>query len=401
MRTSRRAVMLLSVGACIGAMAAGALFLLLEVPVAGQRADVRVGAYTARTSDGKPNLTGLWQAMTTAYVDLEDHPAEPAPFFQLGAVGATPMGQGIIEGQQIPYQPWAAERQAHNRRNRWTLDPEVRCYLPGVPRAMYMPYPFQIVHGTNDILMAFPFASADRVVHMAKRVQPAVDTWMGSSNGRWDGDTLVIDVTGFNDATWFDRAGNFHSEQLEVTERITPIDANALRYEVTIQDAKVFTRPWSMRTVLYRHLDEDLQFQEFKCVPFAEELIYGYLRRYPRETARRAPLEATSLMGCVTGGNLQPAQQPLVFEPTEPFVLVDVVTRTDVTAFAPSDYRVTGIDMTPWLGLRVRVEGTLVPAPATGAVAGVSILPEIRATAVSSIWGTCPSSPAWMPPGGR
>ena len=234
-----------------------------------------------RAWDGKPNLTGLWQSISTAYRNLEDHGPEPSPFFQLGAIGATPMGQGVVEGGEIPYQAAAVEKKRENFRNRWSRDPELRCYLPGIPRAMYMPYPFQVIQGNNEILMAFPFAGADRVVHMAKAVKPVVDSWMGTSNGRWDGDTLVIEVNGFNDTSWFDRAGNFHSEQLRVTERLTPVAPDALRYEATLEDAKVFTRPWSIRLNLYRLLEENAQLQEFKCVPYAEELVYGYLRKYP------------------------------------------------------------------------------------------------------------------------
>ena len=270
---------LLAVGGAVG-MFCGFAFSVMEVPAAGQVSPT-AATYTARTTDGKPNLTGLWQSMSTAYQNLLDHGPEPSPFYQLGAIGATPMGQGAVEGNVIPYQPWAAEKQAENFRNRWSRDPELRCYMPGIPRAMYMPYAFQIVHGNNEILMVFPFASSDRVVHMAKAVRSSVDTWMGTSNGRWEGDTLVIEANGFNDLSWFDRAGNFHSEQLRLIERITPIDANALDYEVTVEDPKVFTQPWKIRTVLYRRLEKNLQLQEFKCGPFAEELVYGYLRRYP------------------------------------------------------------------------------------------------------------------------
>jgi hypothetical protein len=108
-------------------------------------------------------------------------------------------------------------------------------------------------------------------------------------------------------------------------------------------------------------------------------------------------IEPPYYMGCVAGGNLQPVEQPFVLEPAEPFVLVDVVTRTSTTAFAPTNYRVTGMNMTPWLGMRVKVEGQVVPAPAAGTATGTNALPEIKATRVSSIWGTCPSRPAWTP----
>jgi hypothetical protein len=269
---------LFTAGALAGAVAVS-LSRAGEVPA---RAQVRSDAVSmTKTWDGKPNLTGLWQAMSTAYRNLQDHGPEPSPFFQLGAIGATPMGQGVVENNEIPYQPWALEKKQENFRNRWSRDPELRCYFPGIPRAMYMPYPFQIIHGNNEILMVFPFAGADRVVHTGKTVKPVVDGWMGTSNGRWEGDTLVIDATGFNDLTWFDRSGNFHSEQLKVVERITPIGADVVQYQVTFEDPKVFTRPWTIRMNLYRLLEENLKVQEFKCVPYAEELVYGYLRRYP------------------------------------------------------------------------------------------------------------------------
>jgi hypothetical protein len=269
--------------ALIGCMLALTLSVTLTdtLTVAQQAQAPRVAAYTARTADGKPDLTGLWQAMSTAYRDLQDHGPQPSPFFQLGAQGATPMGQGVVVGREIPYQPWAAEKKKENFLNRLTLDPEIRCYLPGIPRAMYMPFPFQIVQGNNEIYMAFPFATSDRVVYMKTPKEALLDAWMGTSNGRWEGDTLVIDAKGFNDQTWFDRAGNFHSEELHLVERITPMTTDALRYEVTVEDPKVFTRPWTLRLVLYRVLDENAQSPEFKCVPFAEELIYGYFRKYP------------------------------------------------------------------------------------------------------------------------
>ena len=279
MRTRSNAVMILLCGA--GVACAVSLFYATETPVAAQGQQGRVAAYTARTRDGRPNLTGLWQSLSTAYRNLQNHEAEPSPFFQLGAIGATPAGQGVVDGNEIPYLPAAAAKKQQNFRDRWSLDPELRCYLPGIPRAMYMPYPFQIIHGNNEILMAFPFASSDRVVHMTTPRKAVVDSWMGTSNGRWEGDTLVIDNTGFNDSTWFDRAGNFHSDKLHVVERIRPITADALNYEATIEDPEVFARPWKITLVLYRRLEANQLLPEYKCVPFAEELVFGYLRKYP------------------------------------------------------------------------------------------------------------------------
>ena len=249
---------------------------LLRTPEAGQAADTAV----VRTAGGTPDLNGIWQAIGTAHWNLQDHQARAGPVLELGATFAVPAGVGVVEDGGIPYQPWAAERQKENFDNWLTRDPEVKCYLPGVPRATYMPYPFQIVQtAANDILMAYEYASASRVIKMGKAEPPPVDTWMGQSVGRWEGDTLVVDVTGFNGQTWFDRAGNFHSEALHVIERFTPVHADLMDYRVTIEDPKVFTRPWTIRMPLYRRHGQSVQLLEFKCVEFVEEMMYGHLRK--------------------------------------------------------------------------------------------------------------------------
>ena len=238
-------------------------------------------ARPARTSDGHPNLSGIWQALGTAHWDLEDHSPAAGPFYQLGAQYAIPGGQGVVEGGEIPYKPEALAKKKTNLLNRLTLDPEIKCYMPGIPRANYMPFPFQIVQSPNMILMAYEFASSDRVINMGKPVEAAIDTWMGTANGRWDGEALVVDNTGFNDKTWFDRAGNFHSDQLHVIERFTLIDADHIQYEATIEDPQTFTRPWKISMPLYRRIDRNVQLTDFKCVEYAEELLYGELRRQP------------------------------------------------------------------------------------------------------------------------
>jgi hypothetical protein len=233
-----------------------------------------------RTFDGRPDLSGIWQSMSTANWDLQDHPAQAGPFFQLGAVGAIPSGQGVVEGGEIPYKPEALKLKQENFKNRWKDDPEVKCYMAGIPRANYMPYPFQIVQTPQSILMSYEYASANRVINMSKTpVEASVDTWMGTANGRWEGDTLVVDNTGFNDESWFDRAGDFHSDQLHVVERFTLIDSDHMNYEATIEDSQVFTRPWKISLPLYRNIAKNAQLTEFKCVEFAEELLYGDVRR--------------------------------------------------------------------------------------------------------------------------
>jgi hypothetical protein len=266
-------------GASIAVVSAGlalGISQMIRQPVEGQVP----GGKLSRTADGKPDLNGIWQAMGTAHWDLLDHQARSGPVLELGAIDAVPAGLSVVEGNEIPYQPWAAAKKKENYENWLSRDPEVKCYLPGIPRATYMPYPFQILQThNNDILMAYEYASASRVIKMGKTEPPPVDTWMGQSTGRWDGDTLVVDTIGFNDQTWFDRAGNFHSEALHVTERFTRKSADVLDYEVTIEDPKVFTRPWKIQMPLYRRQDQNAQLMEFKCVEFVEELMYGHLRK--------------------------------------------------------------------------------------------------------------------------
>jgi hypothetical protein len=229
--------------------------------------------------DGKPDLSGIWQALGSAHWNLEGHAARQGPIPDLGGAFSVPAGLSVVEGEAIPYQPWALERRNQNAANWLKLDPEIKCYQPGVPRAVYMPYPFQIAQTPTHILITYEYASASRVINMVPVGIVPPDTWMGHSMGRWEGDTLVVDVSSFNDQTWFDRAGNFHSDALRVTERYKRISRDALMYEATIDDPKVFTRPWKIALPLYRRLEQNAQLLEYKCVEFAEELLYGALRR--------------------------------------------------------------------------------------------------------------------------
>ena len=248
----------------------------LAGPVVGQSNDL------PRAWDGRPDLNGVWQAMGTAHWDLEDHPSGPG-HPDLGAIGAIPPGQGVVVGGEIPYKDSAREQRRKNFEKRMTDDPEARCFLPGVPRATYLPYPFQIIQGDKKIMLVYGFAEANRTIHMDKEdpEPPPLDSWMGRSHGRWEGETLVVDVEGFNGQAWFDRAGNYASSLLKVEERYTPMGRNALMYEATIEDAEVFTRPWKIRLPIYRRLEENARVLEFKCVEYAEDLVYGHLRREP------------------------------------------------------------------------------------------------------------------------
>ena len=265
-----------------GVILAGAAVCVVHALAMRPTVAQTTGADVPRAWDGHPDLNGVWQAIGTAHWDIQDHPASGG-HPDLGAIGAVPPGQGVVVGNEIPYQDWALEQKQTNLENRLSDDPEAKCFLPGVPRATYLPYPFQIVHGDRKIMMVYGFAEASRTVHMDKdNPEPApIDSWMGRSHGRWDGDTLVVDVAGFNGEAWFDRAGNFASNTLRVVERYTPIGPNAIMYEATLEDPNVFTRPWTMKLPLYRRLEENARVLEFKCVEFSEDLLYGHLLKEP------------------------------------------------------------------------------------------------------------------------
>jgi hypothetical protein len=249
----------------------------------------------ARMSDGHPDLNGIWQAFVTANFDLQDHVAKAGPNSDvLGEYDAEPPGLSIVEGGKIPYLPEALAKKEQNFKNRTKVDvsddskwhdlgdPEIKCYMPGIPRATYMPFPFQIVQGSYPyILMTYEYASATRIVRMNWKGESQADSWMGWSRGRWEGDTLVIDVSGFRQETWFDRAGDYHSDALHVVERFTPVSPYHLMYQATIEDPKVYSRPWRISFPLYRRMEKQAQLLEFKCVPFTEQLLYGPFFKKP------------------------------------------------------------------------------------------------------------------------
>ena len=245
-------------------------------------ATAQVADYQApRTADESPDLNGIWQSINTANWNIEPHAAGPSMVRELGAIAAVPAGLGVVEGGEIPYRPEARAQRDENFANRLELDPEIRCYLPGVPRAIYMPFPFQIIQSRQHIMLIHEYAGAVRTIYMDNHTPPPAPTWMGWSNGSWDGETLVVDSSGFNGQTWFDRAGNFHSDALHVIERFTPRSADTMMYEVTIEDPNVFTRSWTMSMPLYRRVEPNAEILEFRCVEFVEDLIYGHLRKQP------------------------------------------------------------------------------------------------------------------------
>ena len=284
---------MIAVAIVVPAAVAVAVFTMAVRPAAGQAQRYRAPRYL---QTAQPNLNGIWQAINSANYDIRPHAARAAleietspagaevpsaAVIALGAIAGVPGGTGVVEGGELPYQPWAAERQRENFANALKRDPEVKCFLPGIPRATYMPYPFQIVQTTSHMIFAYEYANATRTVFMTDHKEAPVDSWMGWSKGRWEGDTSVIDVAGFNDETWFDRAGNFHSDALHVVERYTPISQNNLQYEASIEDPKVFMRPWKISMPLYRRVEPNAQIMQYGCAAFVEELMGGHLRKTP------------------------------------------------------------------------------------------------------------------------
>ena len=263
-----------------------------------------------RGPDGvHPDLNGVWQVLNTANYNIEAHPAQsalqlrPGPYVPvpaagvvaLGAIGAVPAGVGIVQGDgKIPYTADALALRDENRANAVDWDPEVKCYLPGIPRANYMDKPFQIFHSDKAVFFAYEYAGAVRNVFLTDPGEAPVDSWMGQSYGKWDGDTFVIEVTGLLGDTWLDRSGNLHGSTTKVTERWTPTSDYTLRYEATIEDEETYTKPWKIAFNLYKKVGEDAQLQQFKCVEFVEELMYGHLRKnpLPGPAAERAKREA-------------------------------------------------------------------------------------------------------------
>ena len=259
---------------------AAALAVGIALPAAAQTAGYRA----PRGVDGHADLSGLWQAVNSANWDLQDHSPAPGTMWQTGSIGAEPAGQSVVVGGAIPYKPEKLAKKKENYENRRTNDPEAKCYMPGVPRANYMPYPFQIVQSPKGILMVYEFASANRFVNMGKPQEAGSDTWMGTNNGKWEGDTLVVDVTGLNGLAWFDRAGDFASNNLHVVERYTRTDPYHINYEATIEDPSVFTKPWKISMPLYKVVDKNAQLLDFKCVEFSEELLYGQFKKQTSST---------------------------------------------------------------------------------------------------------------------
>ena len=284
---------LVVIASVIGLLVVGGLLMLVGRPAPGQ---AQSSAQIPRLEGTQhPNLSGVWQALNEANWDLEAHaartawvthpgvptgsPVPNAPVLALGATAGIPGSLGVIEGGEIPYKPEALAKKKENFEHAIARDPEVKCLLPGVPRATYLPYPFQITQSHTKVMLQYGYSNAGRTIHLDEVDDPGLESWMGHSVGKWDGDTLVVTVTGLNDQTWFDRAGNHHSSDMKVTERYTPVSPNHIRYEATIDDPATFTRPWKIKMPLYKRMEDHARVFEYRCVEMVEELIYGHLRK--------------------------------------------------------------------------------------------------------------------------
>ena len=232
--------------------------------LSGQAPEPRPSYSPPKNALGQPDVSGVWQALNSAAWDIEGH---------AGATGV-PAGRSVVEGGTIPYRPEALQKRKDNFARRRTLDPESKCWLPGVPRITYMPYPFHILQFQRYTIINYEYMNTTRFIYMDNTERPeadVIDFFMGASNGRWEGNTLVVDTTNNNDRTWFDRAGNHHSDALHVIERFTLLDRDHLDYDVTIEDPKTFTRPWKMRMPLYRRIENNAQLLEYECFAYAED----------------------------------------------------------------------------------------------------------------------------------
>ncbi len=275
----------------VGSAVVGTLLVAATLASYGCAQDTEI----PRTASGRPDMNGIWQALGNAHWDIEPHLARPALALQpgpmvpvparevlaFGAVGAVPSGQGVVVGGEIPYLPEALAKRDENRENWVDRDPEIKCYLPGVPRANYMQHSFQVFQSESKFFIAYEYAGAVRDIYFTDPGPAQIDSWMGQSVGHWEDDVFVVEVTGLIDQTWFDRAGNHHSAALKVTERYNMTSPDHIWYEATIDDPETFSRPWTIRMPLYRNIDPNARLGQFKCVEFVEELLYGQLRKNP------------------------------------------------------------------------------------------------------------------------
>ena len=239
--------------------ALAALALAWPLAVAAQTSSPQ-STTIPRAADGKPDFSGIWEVLAKADDNIEAHSASRT----------ARASAGTVEGGTLPYKPEMLEKRTQNFAARATADTEAKCFLPGVPRVMYIQHPFQIVQTPDLVLMLFEYVHATRNVYMnSPHLKGPLNWWMGDSRGQWDGDTLVVDANNFNEETWFDRAGNFHSDELHIVERYTLADRDHINYTARIEDSKVFTRPWTMSLVFYRHTEPNFRLLDYECYAFA------------------------------------------------------------------------------------------------------------------------------------
>jgi hypothetical protein len=225
------------------------------------------GGPAPRLPDGTPDLQGAWLQRTIgnsmSMFSIERTPGHPKT--------QIPATAGVIVDPpdgQIPYQPWARQKQVDLGENHMIEESDAHCFMGGLPHSMYTPFGMRILQPPGFVVMTWEFMHSYRIIPLDGRphVAPGIHLWEGDSRGKWDGDTLVIDVTNQVGRTWLDQSANFHSDAIHVVERITPIDSNNLRYEATIEDPKVYTRPWTIQFFFSRILDPKFEHLEFACI---------------------------------------------------------------------------------------------------------------------------------------
>ncbi len=212
-----------------------------------------------RSADAS-DLRGIWQAEVNANVNLEGHPE------QAGVPAAKSVIVSPLNGR-IPYKADALSRRQQNFEKRAEADPQTRCFQPGVPRATYMAEPFQIFQTEGKVVIVYQHVHAYRIIYTDSRPHyEGIEFYMGDSRGRWEENTLVVDVKNFMPGTWLDMAGNYHTEALRVVERYTRTGPNSMTYEAAIEDSNLFTSPWTVRVPLRRLTASDAQIVEDQCV---------------------------------------------------------------------------------------------------------------------------------------
>jgi len=238
---------------------------------AGARGQAPTGPAVPRTQEGKPDLSGIWQVLDNSLDgNIEPHAASYGVRAGQGAIVDPPDGK-------IPYLPAALAKRQENYKNR-AKDPVAYCFKPGVPRITYIPFPFQISQTSKMIQITYEFVHNYRSVYInGSEHLPGIDFFNGDSRAKWDGDTLVVDVTNLNDdpahPTWFDASGNYHSDALHVVERWTRTGPDTMVYRATIEDRKVFSRPWTIEVLLYRHQEKNFRILEYECQMFKEKFV--------------------------------------------------------------------------------------------------------------------------------